>query len=269
MSAIPFRLRDVGASLIARAGRLPLRWFEPLGALVRLWARAVRSVPEIHWPELMHGLVKFGYHSIPLTIGMAALAGATVIAQTSLYVRRFGARNYLGWAAGYSAIWELGPLLLAVMMIARVGSRNAAELATIKINGQWEGLRGVALDPYPLIVAPRLISILLSVTGLAALTFPVAVLSEMIVSFFTLQVPLRVFLQSFASLLTLNDLIGGLCKSFVFGGLIASISTMHGLRASGGARAVGRAAATAVVWSAAAIFASDLILTALLTRVLK
>jgi len=57
-------------------------------------------------------------------------------------------------------------------------------------------------------------------------------------------------------------------KTTAFGLAIAVVSTAAGLRASGGARGVGQAAAAAVVTSCAAIFALDFLLTPLLARLL-
>jgi phospholipid/cholesterol/gamma-HCH transport system permease protein len=65
-----------------------------------------------------------------------------VVLQSALYVERFGARAFLGWASGYAVLWEFGPLLLGLVMAARLGARNAAELATMQVGGQIEGLRG-------------------------------------------------------------------------------------------------------------------------------
>jgi phospholipid/cholesterol/gamma-HCH transport system permease protein len=78
-----------------------------------------------------------------------------------------------------------------------------------------------------------------------------------------------VFADNLLVYLGWRDLLAGEVKAFVFGAAIALISTAAGLAAQGGARAVGRAASAAVVYSCGAIFGLDLLLTALLTRWLK
>ncbi|HLL53349.1 MAG TPA: ABC transporter permease, partial [Myxococcaceae bacterium] len=163
-------------------------------------------------------------------------------------------------------LWEFGPLILGLMMAARVGARNAAELATLKVGGQLEGLTGISLDPYALLVAPRVVAMTISSACLASLTFLVAIVLEAVSAFFLLGLPVRVFAASFSERVTAVDLSAGLLKTAVFGLAIALVSTAVGLRARGGARAVGRAAAAAVVHGAGAIFALDFLLTALLTR---
>ncbi len=256
------------SAIPAWAGATALEAAQASGALAMVLGRTILQLRSLDRRELVRGLVLFGYRSLPLSGVIATLIGATVVLQTSLYVQRFGARNYLGWAAGFSVVWEFGPLLLGLMMAARVGGRNAAELASLNVGGQLDGLRGISLDPFALLVAPRVVATSLSVAGLATVTFALAVLWEAAAAFFTLGLPVRVFFESFEQLLGFGDLAAGVIKSFCFGLTIALISTTAGLRAQGGARAVGHAAAAAVVWSSAAIFALDFILTPLLGALL-
>lgn len=255
-------------AVLARIGAGVLVSLEGLGAVALVFGRTVHHLPRLERRELFRGLVNFGYRSLPLTLGLGAVLGATVVVQTTIYVERFGARSVLGWAAGYAMLWEMGPLLLGLMMAGRIGARNAAELAMLQVNGQLEGLRGISLEPFGLLIAPRVLSMVISIACLTLVMFLVAVSCEAVAAFFALELPVRVFFGAFEDLLRARDLFGGLVKSTGFGLAIALISTAAGLRASGGARAVGQSAAASVVWSAAAIFALDLLLTPLLAGAL-
>ena len=237
-----------------------------VGALALVLARTVLGLGRMDRRELARGLVQFGWGSLPLAVATAALTGATVVVQTALYVERFGARAVLGWAAGYAVLWEFGPLLLGLVMAARLGARNAAELATLQVGGQLEGLRGIGLDPFALLVAPRVVAMTVSMSSLSALTFLVAVLFEAAAAFFTLGLPVRAFFASFQDMLHATDVLGGMVKASAFGLAISVVSTAVGLRAQGGARAVGQAAAGAVVQGCAAIFVLDFVLTTTLAR---
>jgi phospholipid/cholesterol/gamma-HCH transport system permease protein len=61
-------------------------------------------------------------------------------------------------------------------------------------------------------------------------------------------------------LLGFSDVAHGLCKSAVFGAMIALSSCHFGITAQGGAPAVGRQVNTSVVVSAAGIFVFDYLL---------
>lgn len=253
-------------AVLAWLGRGMLTTARGVGALSLVTARTVLGLPRMERRELFRGLVEFGYGTLGLALTVAALSGAIVVLQSALYVERFGARAFLGWAAGYAVLWEFGPLLLGLVMAARLGARNAAELATMQVGGQIEGLRGIGLDPFAVLVSPRVVAMELSMLALSTFTFLVAILFESISALVTLELPLRAFYGTFAHMLRPADIAAGVVKTGAFGLAISLVSTAVGLRAQGGARAVGQAAARAVVLSCASIFLLDFLLTLGLAR---
>src|SRR5690606_22406115 len=74
-------------------------------------------------------------------------------------VERFNAKALLGWAAGFSTLREIGPLLTALMLSGRVGANNTAELATMVVTEQIDALRALAIDPASYLLTPRFIAI--------------------------------------------------------------------------------------------------------------
>jgi phospholipid/cholesterol/gamma-HCH transport system permease protein len=229
----------------------------------------VLYLPKVQLDELLRTTALFGFDALPLAIGVATVTGATVVLQTSLYIERFNARAFLGWASGFAIFWEFGPLLMGLMMAARVGARNASELATLSVGGQLEGLRGVSLEPFGILVVPRFLATLLSIVALSSLAFACALFFESAAALWILKLPLRTFFGNLGDMLSAADLGAGLLKVFVFGWAIALVSTASGLKAEGGARAVGQAAAQAVVRGAGAVFALDLLVTPWLLKALQ
>ncbi len=252
-------IRWLGALAIAAAAGL--------GRTARLAFRAALRLPRMSVHELLRSLVHFGYETLPLCLIVAAITGATAVLQTTIAVGRLGARGLLGWAAGFAVLWEFGPLVLSLMLAARVGARNAAELATLRVGGQLEGLAGVALDPYALLVAPRVVGLVVASVFLAFVTFLVAIVLEAAAAYATMRIPTGAFYQSFSGLLSTRDLAAGMTKVTAFAAAIAIISTGSGIEARGGARGVGQAVASSVVQSSAAIFVLDFALTPLIDRV--
>ncbi|WP_228556710.1 ABC transporter permease [Myxococcus sp. AB025B] len=263
MSPSP-RVESPGLRTVRGAGAVGLEAVRGAGALALVAARTVLGLPRLERRELARALVQFGYDSLPLALATAALAGVIVVLQSGLYIQRFGARAFLGWAAGYGVLWEFGPLLLGLIMSARIGARNAAELATMQVGGQIEGLRGIGLDPFAILVAPRVVAMELSMLAMSTFTFLVAILFEALAALLTLDLPLRTFFGTFAHMLSSLDILGGVLKTGAFGLAISLVSTAVGLSARGGAQAVGRAAASAVVRGCAAIFLLDFVLTLVL-----
>jgi phospholipid/cholesterol/gamma-HCH transport system permease protein len=249
-----------------KIGAFSLAVFSFIGQLTLLVAQLFRATPRLDRKEFLRAVNLFGVQSIPVALGAACLIGATVVVQAGVYANSFGARLYTGWAAGYALIWEFGPLLLGLVMTARIGARNAAEFGLLSVNGHLEGFRGLGVDLFPLLIAPRMWAQIVSVMLLSTITFSTAIAFESISALFTLHLPVRVFFSSFSDMIHLGDIAGGIVKTLIFGIFISLISTTVGLTASGGARGVGRAAALAVVLGSAAIFALDFFVTPILTR---
>jgi phospholipid/cholesterol/gamma-HCH transport system permease protein len=200
-------IRAIGAFALAVA-RLS-------GALLLVLGRTLLHLPKLDRRELARSIVLFGYRSLPLALLAAMLIGSTVVLQAGVYAVKFGARLYTGWAAGYALTREFGPLLLGLVMAARIGARNAAELALLNVNGQIEGLRGISLDPFRILVAPRVVGSAVAITALGSVTFLVAVIFEAVSSYFSLKLPLRVFFTAYEDMLRTGDLLGGLDRKSV------------------------------------------------------
>lgn len=254
--------------LLESLGRAALAGTREVGALALVTARAALALPRVDRRELWRSLAHFGYASLPLGLAVATFTGGILVLLANVNVQRFGARSILGWAAGYAVLREFGPLLTALVLTGRVGARNAAELAAMSIGGQLEGLRGVGVDPFALLVAPRVAASALAVGAVGLVCNLVAVLSAAAFGQLLIGVEGPMFFRSFAALLGWRDLAAALVKTLAFGAALALVSTRCGLAAEGGARAVGRAAARAVVQSAAALTFVDWLLTLGLTRAL-
>ncbi len=258
MSANPLR---AGGALVLEGGR-------QLGGMTLVVGRAARALPSIDRRELMRSLVQFGYGSLWLTVVVATFIGGILVLFANVNVQRYGAKAVLGWAAGYSILREFGPLLLGLVMAGRIGARNAAELAAMKLGGQLEGLQGVGVDPFALLVAPRVVASAVSIGALGMLCSAIAIVSSAVFALGLLQVEWSTFFNAFSAQLGWRDLGAGLTKSVAFGVIISLVSTRCGLIARGGARAVGRAAALAVVASAASLSAADWLITLALNALL-
>ena len=251
MIARPFRF-------VGRVGANVLR---QVGGLVLVVARTARAFAHLDRHEFTRSLVRFGYDSLPLGTLVSIFTGGILVLVANLDVQRYGARAIVGWAAGYTILREFGPLFVALVMTGRVGARNAAELASMNIGGQLEGLRGVGVDPYALLIAPRVAASTVGVGLLGAVCSLVSVFAAAVFSHTMINVDVGLFFRSFSALLGWRDLVATIIKTLAFGGTIALVSTRCGLMARGGAQAVGHAAALSVVSSSAILTAIDWLLT--------
>lgn len=145
---------------------------------------------------------------------------------------------------------EMGPLLAAVLVIQRSGTAIATNLALMQISGEITSLRQMRIDPYDLLVVPRVIGMALS---LAVLTFYVQVIAVgggMLLSVLVIDASYEELASNFFLLANSRDILYSVIKSLLFGTAIAVISCYHGLTAPGTSiNAVPKAAISAVMES--------------------
>lgn len=240
------------------------RRLEELGQLVLVGFRAVAATPRLWWRELVRILAVFGYGSLAIALAVAAATGSIIVLETATYTVAFGARDILGGMAGISILREFGPLMVALVMSGWVGASNAAELGNLALGGQLTGLRGIGVDPYQVIIAPRLLGTLVAMVALALPVDLGAIVGGAGAARFALHIDPGVYFRSFETLVKPRDVLEGLVKIFAFGAAIGLISTRAGLQTRGGARAVGRAVAGSVVRSVFAVLVLDAVITATL-----
>jgi len=251
-------LAGLGGSVMAVA--------RTFGGVVVLLARTLRALvpPSFDVPELWRNLYKMGNQSVPIVALTAFFVGGIMIIQSAVFVKRFGATSLVGWGAGYSVLREIGPILLGLMFSGRVGSNNTAELGTMVVTEQIDGLRALSIDPMRYLIVPRILAMMVMLFLLTVLGDLVALVGAALFGKLMIGLEMTVYYKSLITSLGLMDLFHGLIKAVAFGGIIALNSCHFGLNVKGGAVGVGRAVNSSVVGSAVGIVLSDYVLTYLL-----
>jgi phospholipid/cholesterol/gamma-HCH transport system permease protein len=236
------------------------------GGMALIAGRAVKRLfpPRLDTDELWRSMGTFGYASLPIVLATAAFTGAIMVVQGALYVEQFGVYNLVGWYTGFSTFREVGPVLVGLMFSGRVGANNTSELATMRVTEQLDALRILAIDVYELLVLPRTVAMIVSLTALVVFADLFAVLAGALTARLLLGLDYSLFLSSLLHRLEPGDFLTGVAKAVAFGGVIAVVSTHFGVTARGGSTGVGRAVNAQVVGCAAAIFLVDYILTSVL-----
>ncbi len=249
--------------MIAALGAAVLELTRQVGGIVVLGGKVLRALipPRIDGRELVKNLHKMGNRSVPIVVLTAFFAGGLMMLQSGPFVKKFGATALAGWGAGYAVLREIGPILIALMFSGRVGANNTAELSTMTVTEQLDGLRALAIDPIRFLVVPRVLAMIVMLVALTVIGDAVALLGATIVAHFMLDIEWATMFHSFADNLQPYDFLHGVAKSFAFGGAIAMTSCYFGVTVKGGAVGVGRAVNAAVVAAAVSIMLLDFLLT--------
>ena len=203
-----------------------------------------------------------GNRSVPIVVLTAFFAGGLMTLQSGPFVKKLGATSLAGWAAGYAVLREIGPILIALMFSGRVGANNTAELATMTVTEQLDGLRALAIDPVRFLVVPRVIAMMVMLVALTVIGDLVALLGASVVGRCDARHRLVDDVRTrFADNLKPYDFLHGVYKSIAFGGAIAVSSCYFGVTVRGGAVGVGTAVNAAVVAAAVSIMLLDFFIT--------
>lgn len=152
---------------------------------------------------------------------------------------------------------ELGPMVAAIIIIARSSVAIAAELALMQTRDETAHLRLMGIPPLDYLVVPRIAAVTLSVFALTAYFQAVAIAGGLATSALFQQVTFLEQLGRFFGALSIEDILVAAAKSLCFGVAISCISCFHGLDVGRTATAVPIATVRAVVQSLIAVFLID------------
>lgn len=186
-----------------------------------------RSV--IH-PRVRHEIYRSGVALVPM-FGYVSLAlGFLVVGQTVSALAKVGATDYLGSMMVVVVVRELGPLLTAMLVLARIGTANVIELGTARALGEVEALEALGIDPVHYLIVPRVIGMALGIFSLTVYLILGALASGYLFAFLqdVALAPGDYFKQIAAALNWLDFALLAL-KTVLFGFFIAIVTCYHGL----------------------------------------
>ncbi len=198
-------------------------------------------------PLIRRQMVRAGYRLLPMVAFLPFALGMVVIGQTVLILNRFGAEGHVGTVMVTVVVRELGPMLAALLVLARVGTANVVELGTARACGEVEALEALGIDPIHYLVVPRVVGMALAIFALTIYLILFALLSGFLFAFLegVALLPAEYFQQLAGSLLW-QDFVLIALKTISFGAFIAIVTCYEGLAQPLRLEEVSRATASAV-----------------------
>lgn len=213
--------------------------------------------------ETFRQMVRIGVEAIPMSSLTALSIGITLALQSATEMAKLGAQGFVPDLVAVSLLRELGPLLIAVIVIGRSGSAVTAELGTMKVSEEIEALQVMAIHPVRFLVVPRVLAMLIMLPTMTVFGDLIGNFGGWLICKMSFDMSFEVYILHAVERATLWDLYSGLIKSVVFAWLTITIACHAGLSVTGGAEGVGRATTQSVVYSLLAMLISDTIMTAL------
>ncbi|MEZ4573990.1 MAG: ABC transporter permease [Vampirovibrionales bacterium] len=237
--------------------------FDSVGTVTLNVLKALNYVAKgrVNTNQLVEQMAVVGADSMPLVLMVSMISGSVLALHASEKFAMTGANEYVGALVALSMVREMGPIMAALAIGARVGTAFSAELANMAITNQIDAMKMMHVSPIRYLFMPRLLATLLVMPMLTILSEFTGVVGGMVVSWWTVKIHPHLYLSSVWHFVKWYDIQSSLLKSLVFAVLVSAIALTIGLQTRGGSRQVGLATTYATVWAAITVLVSDFFLT--------
>ncbi len=236
MGLATIRLYQNGAALLAFVGENSVKFF---GWIIHPDRIRVRSV--------LFNLRSAGVDALPIVGLLIFMLGLVVAYQSADQLRRFGANIFIVDLVGLSMLREFAPLITAIIVAGRSGSAYAAQIGTMKVTEEIDALQTVGVNPYEMLVLPKVIALMIALPLLTVFADILGVFGGMVMARAELGVGFGEFLARFVKAIDMSAYLVGVGKAFVFAAIISTVGCFQGFRASGGPDSIGRRTTRSVV----------------------
>ena len=170
-----------------------------------------------------------GWQAMPLITVLALASGGVVILQGSANFNIFGGQQMMGNLLVAVVIRELGPLLTALVVVARSGTAVSSEVGNMRANREIEALESMGINPLSYIVFPRVLGGVVSVLCLSTYFIFIALACGFLITKMIHGMPFNYYLDSLARSVAIEDVWLFLLKNTFSGIIIFVIACYQGL----------------------------------------
>lgn len=256
---------------IEKVGTSTINRFEDLGRMGIFLSQVFASIfsRPFGFRDLLKQIAFIGASSMPIILLSGLFTGMVLALQFYAVMVDFGAVELMGAAVSKSLVQELGPVMTALMVIARVGSATCAEIAIMRNEQQFDALTCMAISPYRYIMVPRLLAAIISLPILTALYNLIGIFGGYVVGVYLKGLSGMAYMQTIEDSITWPDLKMTFIKSVIFAIILIWIAMAKGFfvhleKGVSGAEAVGKVTTKAVVASAITMLFADYIVSSFL-----
>ena len=230
-------------------GVIAAEFLEFLGEASVALLRAVMYPHHIRWRALLAIIQSAGVNALPIIGLLCFLIGLVIAYQGGNLLRTYGANIFIVELVSIAMVRELAPLMAAIIVAGRTGSAFTAQIGTMKVTEEIDALRTIGIDPFDVLVLPKLLGLIVALPLLTLFADTLSILGGMVVAALLLDVTFAEFINRIPKVVSLISFGYGIGKTPVFAAVIALVGCFQGFQVSGGADSVGRQTTQSVVQS--------------------
>src|SRR5579862_937169 len=155
-----------GVRLITEVGRRTMRNAHEsvdalafLGRITTSLLGSLFSLKRLRPISIARHVYDTGITAVPIVALIAFLISVIIAYMSAQQLRGLGADIYVVDLVTIGVLRELGVLLTSIIVAGRSGSAFAAELGSMKLNEEVDALTASAVNPYEVLVLPRLLGL--------------------------------------------------------------------------------------------------------------
>jgi phospholipid/cholesterol/gamma-HCH transport system permease protein len=242
-------------SLLGRLGRETVLLAKDVKSLVNFLGRAcvtfVRSLRHggrgLRLTSVTRHIYDTGITAVPIVGLIAFLISVIVAYMSARQLRNYGADIFVVDLVTIGVLRELGVLLTAIIVAGRSGSSFAAEIGAMQLNEEVDALQATAVDPFEVLVLPRVLGLVIALPLLTVVADFVGLLGGAILTYFLLDMPFNQYWARVHDALSPSTFWVGLIKAPFFALVIALAGCLRGMQVRGSSRELGYLTTVAVV----------------------
>ena len=232
---------------------------DAVGYLGRIAVTGLRSLRPRHLrvASITRHIYETGIQAIPIVSLIAFLISVIIAYLSAQQLRQFGAEIFTVDLVAIAVLREMGVLLTAIIVAGRSGSAFAAEIGVMRLNDEIDALHSMGVDPFEVLVLPRLIGLLIALPLLTIVADAMGLAGGALLSSLLLDISLTQFIPRLQDALAPTTFWAGMIKAPVFAILIAMVGTYRGMQVRDSSRELGRLTTVAVVQSIFLVIFAD------------
>jgi phospholipid/cholesterol/gamma-HCH transport system permease protein len=173
-----------------------------------------------------------------------------------------GAADLSGTGAAYGVVSQLGPVVTVLVVAGAGATAMCADLGARTIREELDALKVMGIDPIQALVVPRVLAATVVATLLSSIVILVGLTGSFSFAVFIQHVTPGAFVAGLTLITGGADVIISIIKAALFGLSAGLIACYKGISVGGGPAGVGNAVNETVVFTFMALFAINIIATA-------